>query len=146
MIKFGYKLMSEEHGPAALVVVQIDRLEAINRRRGRAAGDAVLRAAARAVVEAAPRGALTGRIGGDRLAVLLTRTARDAAMPRAAAIGEAVRGCDVRGGNFAAIGFISTGPVAQFRPMMSTSNGSSAVSAAPISVPSSIVPVASRVT
>src|SRR5207248_10112743 len=61
-------------------------------------GDAVLRAAARAVVEAAPRGALTGRIGGDRLAVLLTRTARDAAMPRAAAIGEAVRGCDVRDG------------------------------------------------
>ena len=41
---------------------------------------------------------------------------------------------------------ISAGPVAQFRPMRSTPSGSIAVSAAPISLPSSIVPVVSTVT
>ena len=41
---------------------------------------------------------------------------------------------------------ISAGPVAQFRPIMSMPSGSSAVSAAPISDPSSIVPVVSTVT
>ncbi|CAM5414097.1 hypothetical protein STANM309S_01994 [Streptomyces tanashiensis] len=41
---------------------------------------------------------------------------------------------------------ISTGPVAQFRPIMSMPSGSRAVSAAPISEPSSIVPVVSTVT
>ena len=41
---------------------------------------------------------------------------------------------------------ISAGPVAQFSPMASMPSGSSAVSAAPISEPSSIVPVVSTVT
>ena len=41
---------------------------------------------------------------------------------------------------------ISAGPVAQFRPIMSMPSGSTAVSAAPISLPSSIVPVVSTVT
>ena len=41
---------------------------------------------------------------------------------------------------------ISAGPVAQLSPMRSTPSGSSAVSAAPISLPSSIVPVVSTVT
>ena len=41
---------------------------------------------------------------------------------------------------------ISAGPVAQLRPIMSIPSGSSAVSAAPISLPSSMVPVVSTVT
>ncbi|MFN8170493.1 MAG: hypothetical protein U0R65_01360 [Candidatus Nanopelagicales bacterium] len=41
---------------------------------------------------------------------------------------------------------ISAGPVAQLSPMRSIPNGAKAVSAAPISVPSSIVPVVSTVT
>ena len=41
---------------------------------------------------------------------------------------------------------ISAGPVAQFNPIASTPSGSSAVSAAPISLPMSIVPVVSTVT
>ena len=41
---------------------------------------------------------------------------------------------------------ISAGPVAQLRPIRSMPSGSSAVSAAPISEPSSIVPVVSTVT
>ncbi len=41
---------------------------------------------------------------------------------------------------------ISAGPVAQLSPMRSMPSGASAVSAAPISVPSSIVPVVSTVT
>ncbi|CAM5538764.1 hypothetical protein STENM223S_08827 [Streptomyces tendae] len=39
---------------------------------------------------------------------------------------------------------ISAGPVEQFRPIMSMPSGSSAVRAAPISEPSSIVPVVSK--
>ena len=41
---------------------------------------------------------------------------------------------------------ISAGPVAQLRPITSTPSGSSAVRAAPISEPISIVPVVSTVT
>ncbi len=41
---------------------------------------------------------------------------------------------------------ISSGPVAQFSPIRSMPSGSSAVRAAPISLPSSIVPVVSTVT
>lgn len=41
---------------------------------------------------------------------------------------------------------ISAGPVAQFKPIMSTPSGSTAVNAAPISLPSSMVPVVSTVT
>ncbi len=41
---------------------------------------------------------------------------------------------------------ISAGPVAQLRPIMSIPRGSRAVSAAPISLPISIVPVVSTVT
>jgi hypothetical protein len=41
---------------------------------------------------------------------------------------------------------ISAGPVAQLSPIRSTPSGSIAVSAAPISLPSSIVPVVSTVT
>ena len=42
--------------------------------------------------------------------------------------------------------YISTGPVAQLRPMTSMPSGLSAVIAAPISVPGSIRPVSSMVT
>jgi hypothetical protein len=41
---------------------------------------------------------------------------------------------------------ISAGPVAQFIPIRSMPSGSSAVSAAPISEPTSMVPVCSTVT
>ena len=41
---------------------------------------------------------------------------------------------------------MKSGPVAQFSPIPSKSNGASAVSAAPISLPTSICPVVSSVT
>ncbi len=51
-----------------------------------------------------------------------------------------------RAGQVRRCSLISAGPVAQLRPITSTPSGSSAVSAAPISEPSSIVPVVSTVT
>jgi diguanylate cyclase (GGDEF)-like protein len=82
-------------GSGALLLVDIDDFASVNRRHGRAVGDRVLRAVAGAVRATAPRGALTGRVHGDRLAVLLTRTDHEAALEVAAALGDAVQRCGV---------------------------------------------------
>jgi diguanylate cyclase (GGDEF)-like protein/PAS domain S-box-containing protein len=79
----------------ALLLVDVDDFASLNRRHGRAAGDRVLRAVARTVRATAPRGALAGRVDGDRLGVLLTRTDHDAALEVAAALGDSVRRCGV---------------------------------------------------
>jgi diguanylate cyclase (GGDEF)-like protein/PAS domain S-box-containing protein len=79
----------------ALLLVDIDGFAALNRRHGVAVGDRMLRAVARAVVATAPRGALAGRVHGDRMAVLLTRTSPAAVREVAAALGDAARRCGV---------------------------------------------------
>jgi diguanylate cyclase (GGDEF)-like protein len=56
---------------AALVMVDLDRLKAINDRHGHAAGDAALRALARACAARQAPGQLFGRLGGDEFALFL---------------------------------------------------------------------------
>jgi diguanylate cyclase (GGDEF)-like protein/PAS domain S-box-containing protein len=79
----------------ALLLVDIDDFASVNRRHGRAVGDRVLRAVAGAVRATAPCGALTGRVHGDRLAVLLKGTDHGAALEVGAALRDAVRHCGV---------------------------------------------------
>lgn len=54
--------------PVLLAVLDIDDFRALNEARGHAFGDDVLEAVAAELRRAAPRGALLGRLGGDRFA------------------------------------------------------------------------------
>ena len=60
--------------PCALVVFDVDHFKRINDTGGHAAGDAVLRALARAVMAAKRRSDIFGRIGGEEFAVVLPDT------------------------------------------------------------------------
>ena len=71
----------------AALLFDLDRFKAVNDDHGHAAGDAVIRAFARALEAVLPAGAITGRTGGEEFAALLP--GRSAAEALAAA--EAVR-------------------------------------------------------
>ena len=58
--------------PFAVLFLGLDQLKQINDNQGHAGGDQVLRAAAAAIVAAAPDAALVARVGGDEFALLLT--------------------------------------------------------------------------
>jgi diguanylate cyclase (GGDEF)-like protein len=78
------------HGrPPGLILCDLDHLGAINRERGRAAGDRVLTAAAWRLRRAAGQGDLACRIGGDEFALILA--AGSAAGALAAAVCEELR-------------------------------------------------------
>jgi diguanylate cyclase (GGDEF)-like protein len=58
-------------GPAALLLLDLDRFKEVNDTLGHETGDRLLRVVAERVCEAAPTGALVARLGGDEFAVLL---------------------------------------------------------------------------
>ena len=78
---------------SALLLVDLDNFKEVNDRAGHAAGDEVLRAFARLVLDAVRPGDLVGRIGGDEFVVLLegagaeeARTAAERIRDRAATV------------------------------------------------------------
>jgi diguanylate cyclase (GGDEF)-like protein len=73
--------------PLSLLMVDIDHFKRINDRFGHAAGDEVLRAAARRMAEAVRLEDTVGRFGGEEFAVLLPGLDR----PAAAAVAERLR-------------------------------------------------------
>jgi diguanylate cyclase (GGDEF)-like protein len=74
-------------GPLSLLIADVDGLKAINDRDGHSAGNAALRAVARALADHARQTDLIARIGGDEFALLAPYTeARDAL-----ALGERIR-------------------------------------------------------
>lgn len=75
-----------QHREAALVMVDLDRLKAMNDRHGHAAGDAALRALARACSAGQRPGQLFGRLGGDEFALFLPDADGDAALACVAGI------------------------------------------------------------
>ena len=78
--------------PAALLVFDLDRFKPVNDSHGHAAGDAMLRAVAVAMLGCVRGGDLTVRLGGDEFAVLLENCPIDAARRVAEAIRAAVAG------------------------------------------------------
>lgn len=61
--------------PTALLSLEVDDLEAIDRLRGRADGDAALKSFAELLIQAFRNSDVVGRLGADKFAVLLTNIA-----------------------------------------------------------------------
>lgn len=76
--------------PAALIYLDLDDFKPINDHHGHAAGDAMLRAVAAALLRAVRASDLVGRIGGDEFVMLLWNLGADDAEAKAAAIETAV--------------------------------------------------------
>jgi diguanylate cyclase (GGDEF)-like protein/putative nucleotidyltransferase with HDIG domain len=67
-------------GPVALVIADVDRLQALNDRHGHAAGDRVIAQVARTLAEHRRATDVVGRVGGDELAMILSETDEQAAL------------------------------------------------------------------
>jgi diguanylate cyclase (GGDEF)-like protein len=81
---------------AALVYLDLDGFKPVNDRHGHAAGDAVLKAVAGALVRHVRASDLVARIGGDEFVVLLWNVSAPAAAAKAAALEQAIYSTPVR--------------------------------------------------
>jgi diguanylate cyclase (GGDEF)-like protein len=61
-------------GPATVIVVDLDRLERVNRKLGHEVGDEMIRSVARAIRERLRDSDVAARLGGDEFGVLLPET------------------------------------------------------------------------
>ena len=83
---------------AALIYVDLDGFKPVNDRHGHAAGDAVLKTIAAALLRNVRASDVVARVGGDEFAVLLWNVGDAAAAAKAAAIEAAVYSSEVRWG------------------------------------------------
>lgn len=81
---------------AALIFLDLDGFKPVNDRHGHAAGDAVLKAIAAAIVAEVRASDIVARIGGDEFAVLLWNVNGASAAAKAAALERAVYATPVR--------------------------------------------------
>lgn len=88
---------------ASVLLADLDHLKEVNDRQGHAAGDELLRAAARAIVSAARTGDVVARLGGDEFGILAIESDERAA----AALASRVRVALDRAGVRAAVGLAS---------------------------------------
>lgn len=88
---------------ASVLLADLDHLKEVNDREGHAAGDKLLRAAARAIVSAARTGDVVARLGGDEFGILAIESDERAA----SALASRVRVALDRAGVRAAVGLAS---------------------------------------
>jgi diguanylate cyclase (GGDEF)-like protein len=81
---------------AALIYLDLDGFKPVNDRHGHAAGDAVLKTIAAALVRKVRTSDIVARIGGDEFAVLLWNVTEDEAAAKAQALEAAVYATPVR--------------------------------------------------
>ncbi len=81
---------------AALIYLDLDGFKPVNDRHGHAAGDAVLRAIAAALIRKVRTSDIVARIGGDEFVVLLWNVTEDEAAAKAAALEATVYATPVR--------------------------------------------------
>jgi diguanylate cyclase (GGDEF)-like protein len=101
---------------AALIYLDLDGFKPVNDRHSHAAGDAVLKAIAAALVRHVRASDVVARIGGDEFAVLLWNASEANVMAKAAALEAAVYATPVRWGSStlvvgASAGVASIGPL-----------------------------------
>ena len=82
-------------GNAALIYLDLDGFKPVNDRHGHAAGDAVLKAVAAALLGAVRASDTVARMGGDEFAVLLWNLTAEAARNKADAIERTIAGTTV---------------------------------------------------
>jgi diguanylate cyclase (GGDEF)-like protein len=83
---------------AALIYIDLDEFKPVNDRHGHAAGDAVLKAIAAALIRRVRASDVVARIGGDEFAVLLWNVSETDAAAKAAALEAMVYATSVRFG------------------------------------------------
>lgn len=83
-------LSSPEHGPVAVLFMDLDEFKAINDRHGHAVGDKVLRIVGQRLVDAVRTGDGVGRLGGDEFVILCPNLTTELAHGTAARIEKAV--------------------------------------------------------
>ena len=83
---------------AALIFLDLDGFKPVNDRHGHAAGDAMLKTVAAAIVAEVRASDVVARIGGDEFAVLLWNVGSAAAVAKAAALERAVYAAPLRWG------------------------------------------------
>ena len=76
--------------PASIVMIDLDRFKPINDSAGHAAGDAMLKAVAKAIASQVRSRDLVARLGGDEFVLLLEHCAEDAALRVAEKVREAI--------------------------------------------------------
>jgi diguanylate cyclase (GGDEF)-like protein len=83
---------------AALIYLDLDGFKSVNDRHGHAAGDAVLKAVAAALLAHVRASDVVARLGGDEFVVLLWNVGGPAAAAKAAALEQALHSTPVRWG------------------------------------------------
>ncbi len=92
--------------PTAILYVDLENLDMVNRDFGHAVGDVVLKDTAQLIQCTVPAEAIVGHVAGDEFVVLLPATQQEAAEVVASDVEEAVAGYELALGNKGAVDFL----------------------------------------